>query len=232
MVNNMIKLNPIRREVKNIEGELYLPLPRDIAEMLDMPEGTLVKYLPEKVNPRETISDITGSLKLKIPIVDPKDIRGFSESPGSSEEVKEAVLQQLRDMGLDVKRIGRGRISIYDIGSGCRIYLKYSMHLEPAAPYFYGLDPNVIQEFNKDISKQFFIVFIAGNKNNVYIFPWKDFEEWLTGVSPADQDNNFKISFTSGLKLRLTGKNPIDISKYLNNFELLDCNSNTHSAPK
>ena len=220
----MIKLNPIRQIVQKTEEKLYLEIPVSAAELLGIHEGDIVQFLPEKVISRETISEKIGSPKLNLPLVNPNDIRGFSERLKPS-KVKELFLQKISKYG--IRKI-KGKNSVYDIGSRCRIYLKYSKYLtyNPAAPYFFGLDPDVIQEFNNDANKRFFIVFVAENENNVYIFPWEDFEGWLTGVSPASKDNNFKMTYTPDLKLRLTGKEPIDISRYLNNFELFDCNQN------
>lgn len=224
----MVKLNPIRQIVQKIDEKLYLEIPVSAAELLGINEEDIVQFLPEKVSSRETISEKIGSQKLNIPIVDPKDIRGFSEELRPS-QVKELFLQKISKYGMGKIKV---KNSVYDIGSRCRIYIKYSKYHTPAAPYFFGLDPDLIQKFNNDANKRFFIVFVAGNENNVSIFPWEDFEGWLTGVSPASQDNNFKITYASDLKLRLTGKEPIDISRYLNNFELFDCNQNKGSAPQ
>ena len=201
-----MKLNPIRQNVWKCGNALVITIPTVAAEMLRISEGDTIQFLPEKVDSQDIVDRNNQEIVSK-----PSGIGRHSKSS----EVKRDFLQKLNKYGVIPMR---GKNSVYDIGSGCRIYLKHSKYHKSEVPYLFGLDQKVIQEHSNKDGKRFYIVFLAGNENNAYIFPLNDMIKWLTGVSVAN-DNNWKLTYTSDLKLRLTGKKPIEIFKYLNNFK-------------
>ena len=209
-----MKLNTIRQNVWKCGNALVITIPTTIAEMFGISEGDIIKFLPEKLEPLKFSTKDTQEMISK-----PISIREKSKFS----EVKRKFLQKLEKHG--VKPI-RGKNSVFDVGNECRIYLNYSKKYTPGTPYWFGLDSKVIQEYGNEINKRFYIVLLAGNENNAYIFPLNDMKVWLTGV-PQAKDKNWKITYTSNLKLRLTGKEPIDISKYLNTFKLFNINIET-----
>lgn len=135
----------------------------------------------------------------------------------------------IKRFGTNFSRLDR---SMYRLGSGIQLFMRYSKEHEYGINngYWFGFSLERMSQLPNDNS---YIVFICGSETVLFIIPLVIMKNFLRDV-PTASDNNWKMTIIknrNNFELHLTGKEPININQYFNNYPKLGVES-TVSANK
>jgi len=202
-----MNLNPISVKAELIKGKMYLEIPEPVTQLLGISEGDIISYIPEKWG-----DGVSSSNENRVP-------RQYAQISTELNEKTELLKR------FPLSHYKRGRAEYYFEGKVV-LYIKYSKRHMRGPDFFFGVQYEIIRELLRKDKKgeiKAYIVFIAGAKDNTYVFPIKTFYEWIQHVERA-RDNNWKINMFDDQTLRTSGENGVRVSvaQYLNDFDEIE----------
>jgi hypothetical protein len=98
------------------------------------------------------------------------------------------------------------------------LYLRYSKRFS-GDKYFFGVETNVINQIKESL---YTVIFVCGDESKIIIVPSDLFKEIIKDVQPAGNQWKINIFFTGEkIELKISGKDRIDVTKYLNNTDFI-----------
>jgi len=109
--------------------------------------------------------------------------------------------------------------TVYKVARNGYVYFRYSKKADNQDKYFFGIEEEVIEKLKR---KNFFIIFTCGSADRIIVLPGELFLKIAKGVKTSGKQWKVNIFFKDGLpELKVTGKERMDVSKFLNNLDLV-----------
>jgi len=109
--------------------------------------------------------------------------------------------------------------TVFKISRRGFLYFRYSKRHE-GDKYFFGVETDVINQIKNSL---YSILFICGDENSVVVIPSDIFERIIEGIKTSGNQWKINIFFTKDerVELKVSGKERIDVTKYLNNTDFI-----------
>jgi len=136
--------------------------------------------------------------------------------------IRDAFLSDL-DIRFPSRRKMPGSKSLFDLGNGCRLYLRYSK-VHDKGRTFYGLRKSDLRELEGHRS---IICFLWDGQQQPLLVPYGDFEDVFTELTPAD-DGQFKAQVylsNESTELYLPGAGRFNVESYIGWSEYITMSS-------